>query len=943
MALMSHIAVVSRITLTCCFTALLATTGCVTAPPRSPPIATDDPIDASAQEDQSSKEPSDPLALTWAHAEPPEGACDAFHMSDAWAGFDDSKGRLMSILEPGDNNMVSGYHAWGDPIGDDVIAAIVADQAALIDCKRDAEAYLVYARAERWLIGKHKDASPARALAAFDIAIDLSEDCSRTGSPSESASMTCALALSHSADLVRESPAPSSFIKARLDHLNGQAIDDEHWLNPTAKIARGTTHTLTGSSNGYLRLWDNVTADLLWETRLSAQRITGLAFIDVSAAVAAVGQELIVFDLEGGAERRRFTVPPCEMSCVTSVYLIGGRLFTITYTPTPNFGDENPVQVRLWSIAEGSVLLNFEFEGSLRVEDIQVINNTLVTYIKEWGEDDNFEPVPIESVVEFRSLSDGRNILTSKIPSLYDASTRGRYSQHIVRSPDDALAAWITDNETDADPTLLNVFVPSEDTFFTLPIPIRTDNYKIAFSHDHKSIAVAYGTQMDTLVIIADIKENGIENARQHIIKRRRETTEDDDDMTFAASVSSLVFSEDNSDLFIDYDFVEYAYTPNPRASPEVIDLKTGAVALTVATAEVSKTKRPRTQKKNPVNDPALAKGPEIPPAAFKNKYISLATFSLASSPDGAVLAGLRVASFKDSVVWSVNHPPIVVPLTDYSIFHADHQLFDVRSASCSPPEYDSISEGTIERWDLTTMTREVVYSDPKFLVSSVQQLPDGQLLICQELYEEDISACDIDDEIRNSGSERLVRFNPKDNSLTPIAVLDGQEPCDSIDPSSLPQSPDGQYTLDTTEDNKLCVLDAETHGVVFNLNEAVGSYGSQYFFSPDSRYLAVILEEPPGSLQLFDIQSRTLRAVFDDANTAAFASDGRRLVFAQNNSLHIIDIETLMPLLTLSEHTKPIEALLLSADGSTLFSLQTNGITIAWDWTAISAYFDTK
>jgi hypothetical protein len=122
--------------------------------------------------------PPDPLTLTWAHTPPSPTDCDAFTAAPPFSLSSyqvNAYDRLLSLLEAYDYEQT---YPDADDSPVERVAAITHDRAALLPCKRDADAYFIYGASERYLARLSPEAtSPARALAAFDIALALCDGC----------------------------------------------------------------------------------------------------------------------------------------------------------------------------------------------------------------------------------------------------------------------------------------------------------------------------------------------------------------------------------------------------------------------------------------------------------------------------------------------------------------------------------------------------------------------------------------------------------------------------------------------------------------------------------------------------------------------------------------------------------------------------------------------
>ncbi len=279
---------------------------------------------------------------------------------------------------------------------------------------------------------------------------------------------------------------------------------------------------------------------------------------------------------------------------------------------------------------------------------------------------------------------------------------------------------------------------------------------------------------------------------------------------------------------------------------------------------------------------------------------------------------------------------------------------------------------GSISAWDLKTGIRKILYTHPRLKIDDAASLSDGQILIKRKQYADDITECPIvsdTDDFEPPYTTEFARFNPADNTLSPT-TLDGESahyntvlfssalPLPTTDEkilSSLAKlhgelSPNGQYIIDDDTSEAMenfTLYDAKTLSPILSAGRPESNVAT-FLFSPDSKYLAVLpyKSDSPPQIHIFDIESKSPIPPFNlpsDKKFVLFSPGSPSLIVAHNADILIIDFKSQKTLKTLSEHTKPINSLTLSADGKTLFSSQEDGITIAWDWPAIAASLTQK
>lgn len=773
-----------------------------------------------------------------------------------------------------------------------------------------------------------------------------------------------------------DEPAPATalpqFVKARLDHVGPNRIGDDHWLDPAHSTTKDSTHTLTGSISGYIRLWDSATAALAWESRPSKTAITGLTFIDKTSAAATSGQDLIVFNLADGKELYRLPIPPCSAPCKTSVHFAHGHLFTLSQS-------SDPTTFHLWSLADKKVLHTFTASDTFTtLSDFRITNNTLIT-ISEY-KDKSEEALYVTSsesknILRFFSLSDGHTIHSIDIPhnlennaytDLDDESYPRFYPNIPIFTPDNTFAAWLS-QPYDASEASLSLIALSDPTkISTLPTPGVNIHYEysepsILFSPDQKTVAVT-DDGGDLFVFFADISDGTLKNLRQHTTLAEPENIDDD----LAIDITSQSFSPDSTLFYLSFDYLN-VYALGIRGAPDPEVIKSDSLTLTVATAKPSKKKPPKTP-----TPPDEKTPPRIPPAQFTESYLEITIENPSVSPDGSAFNGLIVNGVKH--VWPIQRAPFALTPPNASEvfyrFHSDGQLYEFASAVLGGPD-DSCDKdphpGSISTWDLKTGTRKVLYTEPQLKIYSAAILSNGQILIDLRQYTDDSTECDLYEDEQPEYTPYLKRFNPADNTLSPTttdaepvsnsALFSSSLPLPAADEkvlSSLAKfngelSPNGQYIIsnnDASGATSITLYDANTQSSILStgLNNL---YSATFRFSPDSKHLAVLpnASDNPLQVHIFDIESKSPIPPFNlpSAKFVLFSPDSPSLIVAHNADILIIDFKSQKTLKTLPGHTKPINSLTLSADGKTLFSSQEDGITIAWDWPAIAASLTQK
>lgn len=125
------------------------------------------------------KPAQDPLTIAFAKATPPKGACDAINMRDGDSTSEDSDQYADDGWKRIKNHFEEGFGPPGYPMDQAARNAMMAkDKDNLIQCQRDASAYFAFGALELELVqAKDKKGSAARALAALDVAIEVSSDC----------------------------------------------------------------------------------------------------------------------------------------------------------------------------------------------------------------------------------------------------------------------------------------------------------------------------------------------------------------------------------------------------------------------------------------------------------------------------------------------------------------------------------------------------------------------------------------------------------------------------------------------------------------------------------------------------------------------------------------------------------------------------------------------
>jgi WD40 repeat protein len=753
-------------------------------------------------------------------------------------------------------------------------------------------------------------------------------------------------------------PAPtSSFVKARLDHVGPDRLGDDHWLDPAAIRKEDDTHTLTGSPSRYVRLWDNATADLRWETQLQ-QPISDLTLIDAASVVVLTDKDIIALSMRDGAELRRSPLPADGANASHRALLLGGQLFTVTRSSHPEEDAGQPPIVRLWSLADQKILQTFQpCERDCELE-LYLHNDTLTSIGVDTKE---------QSTVRAWSLTDQKILYSLDIaPQLYRYSQEEgedvsiEYRNKVYLNPDATYAAWVSTSSPDAQDSVLSLSAlsrPGEVSTATLRgvnVHVEYGERSILFSPDGKTLALIYSGQHDMVTVFADIDGGALKNIRQHTTpaqapKEYVEGFPDDEEDESYIELSSATFSADNAQLFMYFSHVFFPYRGTRGA--EDISRVDDAISLTVATGKPSKTKPPAPPSSEDEDTADAPARPPIPPPQLAEKYLQAWTpgsweIPLSSTHHGEVFSGLIVN--RAPLIWPIGHEAFLLPPQTPYIFDAQGRLIDFESAVISDPERGcelTPQDSSIGVWELKTRTRQILHAEPQLIMTYADALADGQIEVTFLHLEMDSCSYHEGDEEAISAAyeagairEGSAVFNPRDQTFSIRSESDsGLDSASATTNRGAYIDPTKRYAEEgeTREDEKyyLFLRDRVTGEVAL----APDVEADRISLSLDAKRAVFVSDQ--GVAHVFDMQTRGLISTLTipPSKHVLLSADSDALIIADQADVVVMDVKT-QKAQVISEHTKPIIGMILSGDGQTLFSVQDDGITIAWDWPAIRA-----
>lgn len=151
---------------------------------------------------------------------------------------------------------------------------------------------------------------------------------------------------------------------------------------------------------------------------------------------------------------------------------------------------------------------------------------------------------------------------------------------------------------------------------------------------------------------------------------------------------------------------------------------------------------------------------------------------------------------------------------------------------------------------------------------------------------------------------------------------------------TSLAFSPDGQYLLTASYDEKIRLWNLFTEKVV---KEFIGHKGTVWsvIFSPDGKTLASAGEDK--TIKLWDLEKGNVIKTFEGHQLniwkVRFSPDGNKIVSSSfDNTIMIWNVANGSLIKTLTGHTEAVVGLAISADGSTIASGSDDKLIKLWD-----------
>ena len=214
-------------------------------------------------------------------------------------------------------------------------------------------------------------------------------------------------------------------------------------------------------------------------------------------------------------------------------------------------------------------------------------------------------------------------------------------------------------------------------------------------------------------------------------------------------------------------------------------------------------------------------------------------------------------------------------------------------------------SHNTLHVWDVASRKQTATWATASGYVRSLALLPGGTKVVVGAY--QSASVWDI-------ASGKKERDLPKHRGfVTSIAV-----------------SPDGKLLATGCEDEAARLIRVEDGSLVKTLEHSREPVLS-VAFSPDGKLLATAAGEEtrvtrPGTARLWNVETgevvQTLEGIPRAATTVAFTNGGKKLIVGSvDEKAYLFDVESGKPLSFFAGHSRPINAIAISADGQTVFT----------------------
>ncbi|MFO0897435.1 MAG: WD40 repeat domain-containing protein [Pirellulales bacterium] len=266
----------------------------------------------------------------------------------------------------------------------------------------------------------------------------------------------------------------------------------------------------------------------------------------------------------------------------------------------------------------------------------------------------------------------------------------------------------------------------------------------------------------------------------------------------------------------------------------------------------------------------------------------------------------LVARGFKDCRVWRLAADEVAtVPLAKFV-----HRLGDSWAAVHGSEPYAAFGQvdGTLEYWNLATMSPIASWKVHEGAVDTVAFSPDGQLIAT--------SGPNGDVKLWDSKTYREVqRFTPRGKELRCLVF-----------------SPDGRLLAGSEhmwDDPQVCIWDVHEGSLLRELDGTGGLFGPSLAFSPDGKLLATPHDD--SNARLWEIPSGNLKATLKGHTglviSVAFSPDGQTLATGSfEHNVKLWNIATQQEVASLEALPGSCVSLRFSPDGRTLAAGSVNG-----------------
>jgi WD40 repeat protein len=273
-------------------------------------------------------------------------------------------------------------------------------------------------------------------------------------------------------------------------------------------------------------------------------------------------------------------------------------------------------------------------------------------------------------------------------------------------------------------------------------------------------------------------------------------------------------------------------------------------------------------------------------------------------------------------------------------------------------------SNGLIQLWDLKTEKMKAIIGGHVSAITALAFSPDGKFLATggvdhtARLWNTGTGK-DLGKLFDHDGTVNALVFTPNGKELISAGMqfrawdLEGDKEArrfgsERSNTGMIALSPDGKRVAFPLKNSGVALWNPADDKAIHDFKEkTIGGQAICLAFSPDGKRIASgsapvqrIGRDREGLVAIWDVDNRKLLHQFGGhpltcetgVIAVAFAPDGKGVIYAENKTISLSDVESGNEYRRFDGHTDPITALALSPDGRVLASADKDGVTYLWE-----------